>query len=169
MTNEALVRRAQGGDLASREALARLWLTRVHAAALAHTGRAADADDVTQEAFLRAFRALPALKDAGRFGPWLLKIVRNAARDRHRRTRPAAPLGDAADALPDGKARVSRGGEALRAWRALPEDERLVTWLKVMEGYRFDDIAELLGTSRSAAFRTFGKGLARLRREMSRC
>ena len=44
-----------------------------------------------------------------------------------------------------------------------------MTWLKVMDGLRFEDIAELVGTSKSAVFRTFRKGLARLRKELSRC
>jgi RNA polymerase sigma-70 factor (ECF subfamily) len=168
MTNETLVRKAQAGDVPSREALACRWLARVYGAALAQTRNAADADDLTQEAFLRAFRSLATLKDPARFGPWLLRIVRNAARDRWRR--PAAPgaLGEGADAVAD-TATGEAEGDAVRAWRALPGEERLVTWLKVMDGLRFEDIAELLGTSKSAAFRTFRKGLARLRKELSRC
>ena len=63
MTNETLVRKAQAGDVPSREALARRWLARVYGAALAQTRTAADADDLTQEAFLRAFRSLGTLKD----------------------------------------------------------------------------------------------------------
>ena len=168
MTNEALVRKAWAGDPAGREALARRWLGRAYGAALAETRDAAEADDVTQEAFLRAFRALASLRDPARFGPWLLRIVRNAARDRRRRARPMA-LGERAAELPETAAGHELSGEAVRAWRALPGDERLVTWLKVMEAYRFTDIAELMGTSKSAAFRTFQKGLARLRKELSRC
>ncbi len=168
MTNEALVRKAQAGDIPSREMLARKWLSRVYGAALALTRNAADADELTQEAFLRAFRQLPRLRNAARFGPWILQIVRNAARDRHRRKRPAA-LGDGTAALASELGAQGAEGDAVRAWRALPDDQRLVTWLKVMEAYRFADIAELMGTSKSAVHRTFQKGLARLRKELSRC
>ena len=168
MTNETLVRKAQAGDVPSREALARRWLSRVYGAALAQMRNAADADDLAQEAFLRAFRSLRTLKDPARFGPWLLQIVRNAARDRYRRPTPPTALGDATERLA-GETGSEPSGDAVRAWRALPGDERLVTWLKVMDGLRFHDIAELMGTSKSAAFRTFRKGLARLRKELSRC
>ena len=166
MTTERLVRNAQAGDLPSREALARLWLSRVYGAALARVGNAADADDLTQEVFLRAFRALPSLRDAGRFGPWLLRIVRNAARDQYRRRRPAPQLPDSLEAHTQD---TPLEGAALRAWRGLDGDARLVCWLKIMDGLRFRDIAELLGSSKSAVYRTYTKGLARMRKEVSRC
>jgi RNA polymerase sigma-70 factor (ECF subfamily) len=166
MTTEQLVLRAQAGDRSSRETLARLWLSRVRGAALALLGNAADADDLTQEAFLRAFRALPTLRDRERFGPWLLRIVRNAAKDRYRRrvlepeTR-AEVERHARDAEPE--------GAALHAWRALDDEARLVCWLKIMDGLRLVDIAELLGCSKSAVHRTYTKGLARMRKEVTRC
>ena len=94
--------------------------------------------------------------------------MRNAARDRYRRPTPPSALGDAAASLP-GASVDGPEGDAVRAWRQLPGDERLVTWLKVMDGLRFEDIGELMGTSKSAAFRTFRKGLAHLRKELSRC
>jgi len=174
MTNEELVRRAQAGHVPSREALARRWLGRVYGAALASTGRPADADDLAQETMLRAFRALPTLRDPARFGPWVLRILRNVARDGFRRPARPASLG-ARDAEVSGASREGPraapgpDGEAISAWRSLPGRQRLVTWLKIMDGLRFEDIAALTGTSKSAAHRTFRKGLARLRRELSRC
>ena len=167
MSDEALIRRAREGDRSSREALARRWLARAYGAALSITGHAADAEDVVQEAFYRAFRRLDGLKDPKRFGPWLLQIVRNAARDLHRRAGRKRPLTDEAT-LPAPQAALPEG-EALAAWRSLPDDQRLVCWLKVMDGLPFRDIAALLGCSKSAAFRIYTKGIARLRKELSRC
>ena len=167
MTHENLVRRAQQGDAASREALARRWLGRAYGAALACVRHAADAEDVVQESFYRAFRALERLRDPDRFGPWLLQIVRNAARDHHRRPRRERALGEGEAAAQE--ARPERGGAALAAWRELPQDLRLVCWLKLMDGLPLRDIAELLGVSKSAAHRMVVKGIARLRRELSRC
>ena len=166
MSTERLVRKAKEGHIESREALARLWLSRVYGASLAQLGNAADADDLTQEVFLRAFRALPRLRDPRRFGPWLLRIVRNAARDTYRRRRPTPEL---PDELPDRSEDAPLEGAALRAWRALDGEARLVCWLKIMDGLRFVDIAELLGSSKSAVYRTYAKGLARMRKEVSRC
>ncbi len=169
MTNEALVRRAQAGDIPSREALARRWLSRVYGAALARMRNPADADDLAQEALLRAFRGLAKLKDPARFGPWLLQIVRNAARDQYRRPARPTALGEQDGALEDDGSEPALDGDAVRAWRKLPGDERLVTWLRIMDGLRFEDIAELTGGAKSSVYRTFRKGLARLRKELSRC
>ena len=89
-----LIRKAQAGDLESREALARAWLRPAYGVALALTSRAADAEDATQEAFCRAFASLPTLRNPDRFGPWLVQIVRNVVRDRGRRPTPPRLLGD---------------------------------------------------------------------------
>ncbi len=176
--DERLVRRARRGDAASREALARRWLGRAYGAALARVRSAVDAEDLVQEAFCRAFQKLASLRDPTRFGPWLLQIVRNGARDLHRRAGRATFVGDAVESLP-GHGLASEGlpgaestadeGGALAAWRALPDEQRLVCWLKVMDGVTFREIAALLGQSKSAVYRTYTQGLERLRRELTRC
>lgn len=170
MSDAEQVRAAQRGNAAGREALARAWLPRVHGAALALTGHAAEAEDLTQEAFLRAFRSLGTLRDPARFGPWVLQIVRNAARDVRRRAGRMTRLGEGDRSLPErtqGESVDDSG--TLAAWRALPEDQRLVCWLKVVDGARFRDIAALLGVSKSAVYRTYCRGLASLRKEVARC
>jgi len=163
-----LVRKAQSGDPESREALARTWLRPAYGVALALTGRAADAEDAVQEAFCRAFASLPTLRNADRFGPWLVRIVRNVVRDRARRPEAPRLLGDADAALLE-REESAEDGDAVHAWRHLPEDERLVCWLKIVDGMTIRALADLLGTSKSAVDRTFRRGLARLRGEMSRC
>jgi RNA polymerase sigma factor (sigma-70 family) len=163
VAEDALVRRAQGGDADAREAVARAWLPVVYGVAVAVLRRAADAEDAAQEAFLRAFASLRSLRDPARFGPWILSIARNAARD-HLRKRPSTSLetDPAARALP-------ASDESAEAWQRLPEDERLVTWLKVSEGKTFREIAHLLATSKSAVDRTWRRALERLRKESQRC
>jgi len=172
-TTEAMVRKAQAGDSESREALAYAWLPSVYGVALACTGRAADAEDLTQEAFYRAFGKLHSLRDPARFGPWISQIVRNAARDLRRRPKPPTALGEAQEHLPE-RSHIDTRSEAdatgaVKAWQGLAEDQRLVCWLKVMQGMPFREIANLLGSSKSAVYRLYGKGLAQLRKDMSRC
>jgi RNA polymerase sigma-70 factor (ECF subfamily) len=154
---------AAGGDRAAREALARRWLPAAYGAALAVLGRAADAEDATQEAFLRAFASLGTLRDPGAFGPWLVRIARNAALDRRKRPR-ERPLPELAAPAHDESAE-----DAVAAWRRLPEEERLVAWWRIAEGMPFREIATLLGTSKSAVDRTFRRALERMRREVTRC
>lgn len=164
MRMDDLVRRARAGHDGSREALARQWLAPAYGVALAVTGRAQDAEEVVQEAFYRAFRSLRTLRNPKRFGPWLIQIVRNAARDRHRLRESARSVSDADRAVSDPDV-VDE--EVVTAWRRLPDDERLVVWLKVVDGMTIRALADLLGTSKSAVDRTFRRGLGRLRKEVS--
>ena len=147
-----------------REAWARAWLPRVYGVALALTRRPADAEDLAQEALVKALREPEAHRSAATFGPWIVRVIRNAWIDRSRRAGRQRPLA-APDEVP---ARHTAGAGSVVAWGALPEDERLVCWLKISVGSTLREIAELLGTSKSAVDRTFRKGLDRLRKELSR-
>lgn len=157
------IRRARAGDPEAREMLARRWLPRVYAVALAVTGRRVEAEDVTQDAFLRAFRSLPRLKSADRFGAWLLQIARNAALDRVRRTRRPLPL------VADPPAPREEADDLPPGWLALSGDERLVCWLHVCGDMQFRDIAQLLQVSKSQAHRIYRKGIKTLRKEVLAC
>ncbi len=164
LEQQALVERARSGDRSAREALAAKWLPIVHGVALARTGDAAAAEDLTQEAFLKAFAALERLRNAARFGPWLMRIVRNAVTDRLRRRQreQGQPVEEEHYEQPEpGESPV------VDAWRSLPEDERLVCWLGVMQDLPLRAIATLLEISKSRAHRLMQQGLARMRTELS--
>ena len=75
-----LVSRAQTGDPQAQGELYETMYKRVYYLALRLTGRAEDAEDVAQEAFLSAFRALPNLKDPNAFAGWLFQITANQSR-----------------------------------------------------------------------------------------
>lgn len=165
MRMELLVKAAQSGDADSREALARAWLPAVYGVALARTRNVAAAEDLTQEAFFRAFAKLGTLRNPARFGPWILRIVRNAARDvarrGHRYTQVASFDPPAVEEPLPGE------NDAVDAWRRLPEDQRLACWLQVVQGLTLREIASLLGLSKSAVGRMVKRGVARMRRELS--
>jgi RNA polymerase sigma-70 factor (ECF subfamily) len=109
----ALVGRAIAGDRGAFRALYDRHRPAVHRVARAFASLDADdADDVVQDAFVRAFASLAKLADPGRFGPWILTIARNRALSRLERRR-------AVDKLSDD---LSRESEALAAdVTALPE------------------------------------------------
>ena len=156
------VRKAQAGDRDAREALARAWLKRAYGVAFAVTGRRIEAEEAVQDAFLRAFRSIERLRDRGRFGPWLMQITRNAARDRiRRRPRPTATLidepVDPVSETPDGLA---------PGWEVLSSEERMVCWLHVCNDLTFREIAELLDLSNSRIYRIYRKGIDTLRNEV---
>ncbi len=119
--------------------------------------QSADAEDVAQEAFIRAYRALQgydrARIEALRLRGWLAAIVRNLARDRARRHRPmSTPLDEAVlqAADPDpGPDRVVSGRESAVAWRArlagLPPRYRQAVELRHVEGLGYPELAAALG------------------------
>ncbi|HWQ14220.1 MAG TPA: sigma-70 family RNA polymerase sigma factor [Roseiflexaceae bacterium] len=157
-----IIRRAQAGD---PEALTQLVLSQqqyVYSIAMSVLKDPDDAADLTQEAFIRLFRALPQYNNESRFTTWLYRLVVNLGRDELRRrgrqvplAPPAAeeddldPLASVADddrwASPD-QALASRelSGEVRRALAQLEEHYRLVLTLYYFEDLKYTDIAEIL-------------------------
>jgi RNA polymerase sigma factor (sigma-70 family) len=80
----ALVERARRGDSAAYEALVRAHQDIAFRTACVLAGSAADAEEAAQEAFVKAWRALPRFRAGAPFRPWLLAIVANEARNRRR-------------------------------------------------------------------------------------
>src|SRR6266853_381734 len=89
LTDEELVARSRTGDTESFNQLVRRWERPIFALAYRTLGREEDARDVTQETFLRAFRALPGFKGDAKFSSWLYRIALNLCRDWMRRDRRA--------------------------------------------------------------------------------
>src|SRR4026209_1627484 len=88
-TDEELVARSQRGDVESFNQLILRWERPIYALAYRVIGREDEARDVCEEAFLRAFRALPGLKGQAKFSSWLYRITLNLCRDWIRRQRRA--------------------------------------------------------------------------------
>jgi RNA polymerase sigma-70 factor, ECF subfamily len=114
----------------------------------------ADAEDVAQEALLRAYRRFDGLRDAQRFRGWLVRIVfrlaldraRSAKRREVRETEWARPARRAAPATAEELAASSEFQAHFdRALDALPEKLRLVLLLAAMEGHTLEEVAAMLG------------------------
>ena len=90
-----LVHRAQRGEAKAFTGLVQAFLRPAYSIALSVVGRPADAEDVAQEAFLKAFQSLDTCREPERFAAWLFQIVRNRARNLldSRRLRDVAPEG----------------------------------------------------------------------------
>ena len=121
-----------------------------------------DADDAAQDAFLSALVKLEQYDPSRPFGPWLMRIVANAATDRRRRrrVRRAEALDEGLVAgveRPDADAEREQLGERLRrALAELPERRRLAVVLFDVEGYSHAEVGGILGmpegTVRSEVF-----------------
>jgi RNA polymerase sigma-70 factor, ECF subfamily len=81
---EELVARAKRGELDAYEEIVRMHQTIAFRTAWVITGSAADAEEVAQDAFVKAHAALPRFRERAPFRPWLLTIVANEARNRVR-------------------------------------------------------------------------------------
>lgn len=153
LSDAELVARARGGDQAAFEDLVRRHYRAAYAIALAILGNPMDAEDVCQDAFLKALRALDGCRDPGRFAPWLGQIVRNTARNASvaRRIRTGPDL-DTVEAVASANPVVdSERGELkerlLAAMRHLSEPQRQVVLLHDLEGWDHRAIAEAIGVS----------------------
>ena len=170
-----LLARARRGDLAAFEEIVRRYQRRVYATALRIVRRHELADEVAQEAFLRAFASL-ARFDLGRpFGPWVCRIAANLAVS-HVRS-PAAheqPLADPApeavsttqgplDRLLDDEAQALLG----RALDALPTEQRAVFALRVFEDLSYREIAEALGIQMGTVMSRLARARERLREALT--
>jgi RNA polymerase sigma-70 factor (ECF subfamily) len=181
-TDEELVARSRGGDVDSFNQLILRWERPIYALAYRVIGREEDARDVCQEAFLRAFRALPGFKGEAKFSSWLYRITLNLCRDWIRRQRRAPVLQipedtdphelaaerGAVESIEDLAARRELTAVVEQAMAALPDEQRTAIILKEYHGMTFQEIAELQGCPLSTVKTRLYQGLAVLRRSLER-
>jgi RNA polymerase sigma-70 factor (ECF subfamily) len=119
-----LLARARKGDTSAFGALVRRYQRRVYAAALHLTGNHHDADDVAQEAFIRAFRGLASFDGRADFFTWLYRITINTALNRLRSTRRSKALQQAGTVE---AAQVGGRPEGLGAPHLAPDEQAALT------------------------------------------
>src|SRR5437764_13594537 len=161
----ALVRDAQRGSAAALEQLFRLHWPRAYRAALVVVGDAAAAEDIAQESFLAAVRALDRFDRRRPFGPWLHRIVVNRAIDWARARSLRREIGVDGLAEPAALEREGGGGRAdeLAAGVAsLGVEQRAVIVLRYLLDYTPGEIAELLDLPRGTVNSRLRRGLDRL-------
>ena len=142
-----LVLRARKGSVDAYNALVSRWEQRIFNYLLRITASPDDSMDLSQETFLKAYQSLARLDDAGRFGPWLYRIAHNEAISHLRRRRPEAEI-DEIDQIPRSAPRMAPVEVTLAVEAALgrlSEEQREAVILKVYEGFKFEEIAEILG------------------------
>lgn len=149
-SDAALVSQAKAGDAGAFEALYRAHCGRVHALCLRMTRNTAEAEDLTQEAFVRAWRKLESFRGDSAFSTWLHRLTVNLVlTNRRNHTRRTERITTTDDLTPYEGARETPGpGLALdleRAIAQLPEGARHVFVLHDVEGYRHHEIADMLG------------------------
>src|SRR6266849_3887175 len=160
----ALVRDAQHGSAAAFEQLFRRHWPRAYRAALLVVDDAAAAEDIAQEAFLAAVRALDRFARRRPFGPWLHRIVVNRAIDWSRARTLRRELGDSSAPDPVAPVRESgtRAEDLAAALTELGPEQRAVIVLRYLLDYTPGEIAELLELPRGTVNSRLRRGLDRL-------
>jgi len=166
-TSEELVQQAKDGNVQAFGVLYDRTIRLVRAVA-ADAGPDAT-DDVTHEAYLRAYRNLGHLRDPARFSTWLVGITRLIVRE-NRRTRRFEPLSvEIQEEISAKEATDGDAEELLRAVARLPEEERLAIRLFFLNERSIDETARLLDRSRSGAYAVLQSAKAKLARWLREC
>jgi len=170
--DDKLVKRAKKGDSRAFDLLVLKYQGRVAQLVSRYVNNAAEVEDVTQEAFIKAYRALPKFRGDSAFYTWLYRIAANAAKSHlvalGRRPTTDLALDDSESYEVPGRLKDNESpdevimGQQLeavisQAIDALPLELKAALTLREFEGLSYDEIAEVLecpiGTVRSRIFR----------------
>lgn len=171
---ETLVERARRGDPAAFEELVLAYQSLAFRTAFVIAGDAADAEEATQDAFVKAHRALGRFRSGEPFRPWLLTIVANEARNRRRargrRTalalRAAAEPGAPAEDPEEVALATERRERVLTAVEGLRDDDRDILACRYFLELSEVETAGVLGIARGTVKSRAHRALARLQEEL---
>lgn len=149
LTDEAhWIRRARRADVAAFESLYRLHLDRVYGLCLRMTGNVAEAEDCTQDAFIRAWKQLGKFRGESAFGTWLHRIAVNCVLGRMRKSRRERDRISVVAEVSEAPIAVADSGELrdlAEAVDRLPEGARHVFVLNAVYGYSHEETGNMLG------------------------
>lgn len=171
-----LVEQARQGNPAAYEALVRAYQDLVFRAAYLITGDAGEAEDAAQEAFIKAYYALPRFRHDAPFRPWVLRIVANEARNRRRGsgrrghlTLRVAEEAGAPATTPSAEAAVvaaEQRRQVLGALHGLRDEDRQVVAYRYFLDLSEAEMASALGCARGTVKSRLSRALGRLRERL---
>jgi RNA polymerase sigma-70 factor, ECF subfamily len=141
-----LIKKARRGHVEAYNLLVSRWEKRIYNYILRLVGSREDAQDATQDTFLKAYQSLGRLEDEGRFAPWLYRIAHNEAYSLLRKRRPEGEM----------PAEIAEGAERPRlfpvelrlavegALGRLSQEQREAVVLKIYQGFKFEEMAQIL-------------------------
>ena len=170
-TDSELIDRVRSGDDSALDTLVRRHHGAAFRVARSLTQDDDAAQDVVQDAFLKAFRALDGFRGDASFRTWLLSITANEGRGSLRKAKRLreTPLDDVGPVPSmgtdpaEGAVTAQEAARARRMLEALPEKQRLSVTLRIDEGLSFREIGDVIGSSEGAARVNYFHGIRRLR------
>ena len=175
VSDDALMDRTAQGEEAAFRLLVERWEREVRAFLIHMLGSVDEAEDLTQDTFIRVFDQAERYRPEGRFKSWLFRIAGNMARSRLRRRKilgwvgfdPARHDIASVERRPDEVLEAKEAGRAVRAAVALlPERQRQALVLHRFQGMRYREVAEAMGTTLPGVESLIQRALAGLRREL---
>lgn len=165
------VYRAQAGDGRAFDALYEANVGRVYALCLRMSGDRRSAEELTQDVFVRAWRRIVTFRGASAFSTWLHRVAVNVVLDERKRRsrRPAELTSEGNDELAAASGVPTDPAIRLdleRALATLPERSRMALVLYAVEGYRYEEVAELMDISVGTVKSHIHRGRAQLMERM---
>jgi RNA polymerase sigma-70 factor (ECF subfamily) len=166
-SDEDLLGRVRGGERGAFDELVRRHERSIYLLALRYLGVPEDARDVTQRAFVQAYRQLERFRGQASFRTWIYRIASNLSLDtlraRGREARLAAELLEPAPVDGDKLGEREERVRLRKAVAELPPKQRLVVELRIFDELPFREVAEIVGSSEDSAKVNFHHALKRLR------
>lgn len=178
-----LVKRSQKGDARAFEQLVTMYQDRVYTLSYQLTGNHADAQDLAQEVFIKAYRALPGFRNEADFGTWLHRIAVNLSLNEKRKKKPEVSLDNPVQTEEGEMPRLVASDDespeeayenkefrdmVRRALRELSAEHRAVLVLREMQGYSYDEIALMLDCSLGTVKSRISRARRALKKEITR-
>jgi RNA polymerase sigma-70 factor (ECF subfamily) len=178
MEEKELIRRSQKGDGEAFGTLVERYKGKVFNLAYGFARDRAEADDLAQEIFIKAYFALPKFRFESEFGTWLYRIAMNHIKDHLRKSKTRSKDISLQDVGEQALAAESPGPEqrqdeerrraiVAEAVRELPEKYRAVVTLRDIEGFSYEDIARILRLSPGTVDSRLHRGRRKLREKLA--
>jgi RNA polymerase sigma-70 factor (ECF subfamily) len=183
---KTLVLKAQSNDLGAFEELVNLYQNKVYGLCLHLTGNPDDAQDLAQEAFIRAYKALGRFRNEADFGTWIHRITVNVWLNLQRKNNGRKPVsldepypsdksgglqrevaaldGDPLQALEEKEFR----GLVRTTLQSLSEEHRAVLVLREIQGYSYEEVSRMLNCSLGTVKSRLSRAREAMRREMTK-
>ena len=181
--SKLLVKRSQKGDTRAFEELVTMYQDRIYALSYQLTGNHADAEDLAQNTFIKAYQALPKFRNEADFGTWLHRIAVNLSINEKRKKKPDVSLDNPVQTQ-DGEiprvvaSDIESPEEAYenkefrdmirKALWELSAEHRVVLVLREMQGYSYDEIAGMLDCSLGTVKSRINRARQTLKKEITR-
>ena len=165
-----LLEKCKRGDPRAQMEIYKLYYKAMYNTSLYITRNEAEAEDIMQEAFLKAFKLLPVIQMESGFGGWLKKIVVNKSLDAVRKQKIHFEQVDGIKEDTVDADTYEETGESVhekiikvkRAMNMLPEKYRIVLSMNLLEGYDHDEISSILGITASTSRAQLSRGKQKL-------